>query len=284
MTLTKRIVQFMLFAGMSCLALMPRQILANDVSRSLQWALNTAPPFHIVSGPYRNQGICDSLMLAVESALPAYKPQRSLMPQTRIGMMFERDVNQCFPCMIHRDNDPELRTLLSEPTHTYQPHGIITRPEVAQQLRELYGDPVPLRKLLASNDFRLGQPAGRQYGSLQSILNAYEGDDSYRVIRTGEHATTAILEMILAKRIHYTIDYHSLLRYHQKNHQGELEFVQLQENQGQFVLGAIGCTNNTWGREVIAEINANISTIRQDPRFLQSLNLWFENQASLLDY
>lgn len=284
MTLTKSIAQFTIFAGMLCLVLMPRQILANDVSRSLQWALNTAPPFHIVAGPYRNQGICDSLMLAVESALPDYEAQRSLMPQTRIGMLFDRDVNQCFPCMIHRNNGPELRTVLSEPTHTYQPHGIITRPEIARQFRETYGEPVPLKALLASNDFRLGQPAGRQYGTLQPILDAYEGDDSYRVIRTGEHATTAILEMILAERIHYTIDYHSLLQYHRKNHQGDLEFLQLEENQGLVVLGAIGCTNNDWGRGVIADINANISTIRQDPRFLQSLNLWVDNPASLLDH
>lgn len=284
MTLTKSIVQFTVIAGMSCLALMPRQLLANDVNRSLQWALNTAPPFHIVSGPYRNQGICDSLMLAVESALPEYESQRTLMPQTRIGMLFERDVNQCFPCMIHRDNAPELRTLLSKPTHTYQPHGIIARPGVVRQLRETYGEPVPLKALLASNDFRLGHPAGRQYGTLQPILDAYEGDNSYRVIRTGEHATTAILEMILAERIHYTIDYHSLLRYYQKSHQGELEFIEILENQGQMVLGAIGCTNNEWGRSVIADINANMSTIRQDSRFRQSLDLWFENQASLFDY
>lgn len=168
--------------------------------------------------------------------------------------------------------------------YTYQPHGIIARPDVARQLRETYGEPVPLKELLASNDFRLGHPAGRQYGTLQPILDAYEGDNSYRVIRTGEHATTAILEMILAERVHYTIDYHSLLRYYQKSYQGELEFIEILENQGQMVLGAIGCTNNDWGRGVIADINANMSTIRQDSRFRQSLDLWFENQASLFDY
>ncbi|MCC5880575.1 MAG: ABC transporter substrate-binding protein [Idiomarina sp.] len=283
MQFEKRIASFILFAGMIYLAVMPRQLLANDVTRSLQWALNTAPPFHIVDGIYRDQGICDTLMSAVEAALPDYPTERRLMPQTRIGMLFEREVDQCFPCMIYQENTASAQTWFSQPTHMYQPHGIIARPDVARQLRETFGEPVPLRKLLADNDFRFGYPAGRQYGTLQPILNAYEGDNSYRLIRTGEHATTAILEMILAGRIHYTIDYHSLLRYHQRTAQGELEFVRIEENEGQIVLGAIGCTNSEWGRQVISDINHNLSTIQQDPGFMQSLKLWFEGRSSLID-
>lgn len=281
MTIVSRIVSGIALAGVLLLVLMPRQALANDMQRILHWALNTAPPFHIVDGSYQDQGICDSLMSAVEDALPAYTPQRSLMPQTRIGVLFERNTNQCFPCMIHRPNRAQDSVYMSQPTHVYQPHGIITRPDVAVRMREQFGDPVPLYKLLESNEFRLGHPAGRRYGELQPLLDLHESDNSYRVIRTGEHATVAILEMIEAGRIHYTIDYHALLRFHQRTAREELVFVELAENQGQQVQGAIGCTNNEWGRQVIADIDRNMSLIRQDPRFLQSLELWFDGKASL---
>lgn len=262
-----------------------------DTARSINWAINTAPPFHIVDGTYRNQGICDGLMQAVEDTLNDYQVSRTLMPQTRIGLQFQRNVNQCFPCMIYRpniptpdiptENDSTENAWLSQPTHRYAPHGIITTPAHATTMREHFGNPVSLARVLESNDFRLGHPAGRRYGLLQSVLDGHEGDNNYRVIRTGEHATTAIIEMILASRIDYTIDYHSLLSYHQKTASGALEFVPLAENHDTQVLGAIGCTNNAWGREVIAAIDANLNTIRQHPAFLHSLSLWFEDDAHI---
>lgn len=269
--------------GVSLLLTTPGYATANDIQRSIYWSLNTAPPFHITNEPYRNQGICDSLMQAVENALPDYTTERQLMPQTRIGVRFRRNENQCFPCMIHQPNNDNAAAWFSNPTHTYTPHGIITRPETAARLREEFGNPVSLSKLLQSNEFRFGQPASRRYGELQTVLDSYENDDSYRVIRTGEHATTAILEMILADRIQYTIDYEALLNYHQRTASGQLEFVNIKENMGQQVVGAIGCTNNPWGRHLIEQINQNMSIIQQDANFQQSLNLWLNDLASLPD-
>lgn len=276
-----RIAYWLCVASVVNITMMPRYGLADDIQRTLNWAINTAPPFHIVQGAYQDQGICDALMHAVEDTLPNYQTSRTLMPQTRIGVMFERDTNQCFPCMIYRPYDAQQRTVLSAPTHRYQPHGIIALPRVAARMREQFGDPVPLHLLLESNDFRFGQPAGRQYGALQPLLNLHEGTSSYRVLRTGEYATVAILDMILAGRIDYTLDYHTLVRYHQRTGQGELEFVEVAETQGQHVLGAIGCTNNAWGRDMIATINQNIDEIRQHPTFLQSLGLWFDSPAAV---
>ncbi|RUO32528.1 ABC transporter substrate-binding protein [Aliidiomarina soli] len=273
-----------LLLGMSLLLSVSQagqQLSQSQQSYSLHWALNTAPPFHIVEGPYQGQGICDSLMLAVEDALPERRMSRIVMPQTRIGVQFERNVNQCFPCMIHRANSMAAPTWFSDPTHTYQPHGIITRPETAARLRQLFGDPVVLEELLQSNDYRLGHPAGRRYGELQNLLDMHEGQSSYRVIRTGENATTAVLEMILAGRVDYTIDYQGLLAYHQRTSGDPLEFIEIAETSGEHVIGAIGCTNNAWGRALINEINQQLTDIRRDPRFMESLRLWSESSVQI---
>lgn len=258
---------------------MPPVSSANDMQSNLHWALNTAPPFHIVEGPYRNQGFCDGLMQAVEKTLPDRHYSQALMPQTRIGVLFERDFNQCFPCMVHRPNSDDQRVYMSEPTHTYQPHGIITRPDIAEQLTAQFGDPLVLQQLLESNEYRLGHPAGRQYGTLQSLLDLHEGDNSYRVVRTGEHATVAILDMIHAGRVDYTIDYKPLVTFYERTEQRPLAFIEIAETEGQLVHGAIGCTNNVWGRSVIQDINQHMDTIRRHPDFVHGLSLWFEEGA-----
>lgn len=246
-----------------------------STTRQINWSLNTAPPFHILYGDYQNQGICDSLMDIVDEKLPGYGSSRMVMPQTRIGQQFEREEDLCFPCMIKQADNQY--TVFTKPTHLYFPHGIITSAEKAPQIREQFGDPVQLAKLLASNNFRLGHPSGRRYGSLQPVLDAYEGDNSYRLLRTGENATVAILAMIKSGRVDYTIDYKSLKTFDDRTSSGNLKFLRIAENEGELVSGAIGCTNNEWGRQVVDNINRALPDIQQDPRFLQTLGLWFAN-------
>lgn len=256
-------------------ALSISQAIARPGAEHITWVLNTAPPFHIVGGNYQNQGFCDALMDAVDDALPEYSSSQLVMPQTRIGLQFERNQNQCFPCMIHRSNSDSATHVFTQPTHIYRPHGIITTPANATRMKLLFGDPVPLSSLLQRNDFTLGHPAGRRFGALQPILDAYEGDDSYRLLRTGEYATNAILQMIKSGRIDYTIDYASLHEYDRRTASSELEFVQIAETQGQYVYGAIGCTNNSWGQQVVRDINTAMADIHQNAGFMQSLRLWF---------
>ncbi|RUO23991.1 ABC transporter substrate-binding protein [Aliidiomarina minuta] len=219
-------------------------------------------------------------MDVVDEKLPEYGSSRVVMPQTRIGLQFEREQNLCFPCMIKQPDNAQA--VFSESTHLYFPHGIITTTEKAIQIREEFGEPVRLAQLLASNNFRLGHPSGRKFGDLQPILDAHEGDDSYRLLRTGENATVAILSMIKLGRIDYTIDYKSLKTFDDRTSNGSLEFLNIAENEGQLVSGAIGCTNNEWGRQVIEDINQALPGIRQDPLFLQTLQLWFANHDNYM--
>ncbi|MGX5914715.1 ABC transporter substrate-binding protein [Aliidiomarina sp. Khilg15.8] len=258
-------------------ALSISQAIARPGAEHITWVLNTAPPFHIVGGNYQGEGFCDALMDAVDEAMPQYNSSQLVMPQTRIGLQFERNQNQCFPCMIHRTNSDGATHVFTEPTHLYRPHGIITTAQNATRMKILFGDPVRLSSLLQRNDFTLGHPAGRAFGALQPILDAHEGDDSYRLLRTGEYATTAILQMIKSGRIDYTIDYASLHEYNNRTSNGDLVFVEIAETQNQYVYGAIGCTNNSWGQQVVRDINAAMADIHQNASFIQSLRLWFPN-------
>ncbi|TRW48442.1 ABC transporter substrate-binding protein [Aliidiomarina halalkaliphila] len=253
-----------------------------DEPLHIHWAVNTAPPFHVVSGPLQGEGICDVLMDAVDARLPDITTQRSILPQTRIRQQFERDENRCFPCMIYRPHAAR-NAVFTEPTHFYYPHGIITTAARAAEIRERFGDPVSLTRLLREGDYRYGYPSGRVYGELQPVIDAV-APESYRIVHTGENATMAILAMIKAGRIDFTIDYQILRTFDQYFSGNQLAFIEIEETSGSHVLGAIGCTDNEWGRMVTERINQVLPEVRQDPEFLRVLNRWFEDKPEQAPY
>ncbi|MCC5854180.1 MAG: hypothetical protein JJU10_00670 [Idiomarina sp.] len=219
--------------------------------------------------------MCDALMHAVESALPLVSFETVVMPQTRIGVQMERAQNVCFPCMIYTGTEHE-RVYMTRPTHWYPPHGVITTPELAEQLTRKFGNPIRLTELLQNSHYRFGYPDGRRYGQLQPVLDEF-ANDGYRVVRTGEHATVALLAMIRAGRIQYTIDYPQLVEYDQRISQQALTFIPISEIEGHMILGAIGCTKGDWGAHMIEQINAALPDVHDNAAFLENLAMWFNS-------
>ncbi len=254
----------------------------NDVN-TINWVINTAPPFHIVSGPLAGQGICDALIDVVDAQLPELGTQRFVLPQTRIRKQFERDVDQCFPCMIYRPTPAD--TIQTEPTHFYYPHGIITTKDKATVMQARHGNPVRLASLINDRDFRFGYPDGRHYPAVQSIVDKAVQSDITRVAHTGDNATVAILAMIKMDRIDYTLEYQIVHNFDIADSGSDnLVFLEIAETQGRHVLGAIGCTNTEWGRAVVQKINSVLPAVRQHPEFLQVLGLWFNDSAGSEHY
>lgn len=254
----------------------------SDISE-LNWVINSAPPFHIVNGKLSGQGICDVLMDVLDEQLPHLSSKRQILPQTRIRQQFQREVDQCFPCMIYRPTPGD--TIQSEPTHFYYPHGLITTQQKAVIMQARHGNPVRLASLITDQNFRFGYPDGRHYPALQTIIDQAVQNDITRIAYTGENATVAILSMIKKGRIDYTLDYQILQNFDAAEHgDTPLVFLEIAETQGQFVLGAIGCTNTEWGRAAVAHINSVLAQVRKHPRFLAVLDLWFNDHPELGSY
>lgn len=244
-------------------------------SRVIHWAINDAPPFHVLHGEYQRHGVCDVLTRVVHRYLPEQQASYLQMPQPRISQALDNKEPVCFPCMIYKP-EGEARAVYSSPTHFYYPHHIITSAATAKTLRAVYGEPVSLEKLLDDPRFRLGYPAGRRYGVLQPLLNEH---DPY-LARAGTGGAVAILHMISSGRLDYTIDYPIVANYFQRLYNRSMVTLQIAENNQQPVAGAIGCANNAWGHSKIAEINRVITQIRQDPELLEVLQLWHSNYQS----
>ena len=241
----------------------------------ITWAINTAPPFHIIDGEYKQQGLCDVLIDTVHRYLPQLKRQRDILPHPRIGRALERSENLCFACMIAKPQG-EQGSYYSEPTHSYTPHQIIANAKAASRIKQKYSLPVPLADLLADEQFNFGYPAGRRYGVLQPFIEGQDNRPGNRLVRSGDNGPVAILQMINSERLDYTVDYSMIARYYQLTTEQQLSLLPIAENHQQPVAGAIGCSNNDWGRNLIRQINQVMPQIRQDAEFQQSLQFWLQ--------
>lgn len=240
----------------------------------IQWAINDAPPFHILNGPYQNQGICDALIAAVHRALPEVRASVWVMPQPRISQALQAKTSVCFPCMIYREHHNDYATF-TQPTHIYEPYQILTRTQLVSDLVNHVGQPITLGSLLAQPQYRFGYPAGRRYAELQLLLDKYPPF----LARPGEGGAVAILQMIHADRLDYTIDYPIIANYFNLTRQGNISRLPIPEQQQDHIPGAIGCANTDWGQQVITLIDSVMPKVRQDPAFLDVLNLWSGTDA-----
>lgn len=241
----------------------------------LTWAINDAPPFHIVSGDYQGMGVCDALIRSVSSKLTQYRHELVQLPQPRIGLLLDRDVPLCFPCMIHKP-EGESRALYSDPTHYYKPHGIITSRNKAQQLRDRYGAVIPLAEVFADNRWRFGHPAGRRFGPLQLLIEHAEEHSRHSFSLSGDRGPMAVMAMVAADRLDFTIDYTMVMNFFNLHHHAQLELLPIAESGQQSVVGAIGCTNNAWGQQVTDAINEVLPEVKNDPDFKRALQLWMQ--------
>lgn len=248
---------------------------AKAEERSITWALNVAPPFHVLDGLQAGKGMCDVLMQTVEHFLPEVSFFSQVMPQTRVGLHFEQSRNVCFPCMIKTpDHRPDV--IQSEPTHVYPPHGVITSERMAARIIRRHGNPVSLDGLLEDKQFRLGFPTGRRFGEIHHLIEKHY-EERELILISGENATLATLDLVQAGGLAYTIDYSSLITYYSEHVGGDLVFLPIEENQGDYVLGAIGCTNNEWGKQAIDTINRSLPEVRNHAPFMDNLQLWFRH-------
>lgn len=248
-----------------------------DQGADIIWAINTSPPFHISQGNYQGEGICDVLVDVMQTELPHLSQQIRKLPARRITLLMKRERNLCFPCLI-KNSSYNAEFNYTETTHQYPPHGIIAHASAAQRISDQFGTPVSFEALVQDSRFRFAQPIERRYGSLQPLVEKHlVGQSHYRIV-TGDNAHVNLMTMMLNHRVDYTLDYEMIKRFYdadQINETGEeLVFLPIAEYQGKIIDGAIGCSNNDWGKRAAAELNSAIGRLQSNARFQQALDRW----------
>lgn len=237
---------------------------------SVVWTTTDAPPFHILSGKYAGQGVCDVLIKDITERLPQFEHELLQLPQARMDKMLRSGEPLCFPCLIRKSSEDEF--IYSDAINIRQPHRLILNPSSYQAIKAQYGEPVSLTRLLADEHFRFGYPLGRKYGSLQPLIDEH-GVAGYNKLSLP--VEKSVPELVSMERLDYSIDYEMVANYYRRVKGKTLYLLKIEENYGQEITGAVGCTNSDWGQRAITAINRVLPEVLESSAYRQSLHFWF---------
>ncbi|MDG6096561.1 hypothetical protein EXU34_03780 [Alteromonas sp. ZYF713] len=239
----------------------------------IRWIKNPSPPFHILDGHHAGYGICDVLVDKINARLSPLDTTIDVYPQSRINRLIEGTENLCFPCMIKRQ-DTE-RFVYSKKTTVYPPLGIILRKELLADLYPTSPETLSLTELLNNDSLIFGFAGARRFpDELQSAIDAHKDGDNV-IALPGVLGPLRLLKQIDFERIHYTLDYPGVLRYFAiKENNQSLTYMLTTEYGEQPVYGAIGCTNNAWGKRAVKAIDSVLDEVIADPEYRENQTFW----------
>ena len=239
----------------------------------IRWIKNPSPPFHILDGHHAGYGLCDVLVDKINARLSPLDTTIDVYPQSRINRLVEGTENLCFPCMIKR-KDTE-RFVYSKTTTVYPPLGIILRKKLLAELYPTPPETLSLAELLNNDSLIFGFAGARRFpDELQSAIDAHKDDDNVLAL-PGVLGPLRLLQQIDFERIHYTLDYPGVLRYFAiKENNQSLTYMLTKEYGEQPVYGAIGCTNNAWGKRAVKAIDSVLDEVIADPEYRENQTFW----------
>lgn len=268
------------------LSLFPLAALSQDIT----WLKIDAPPFSIAQDEGQS-GICDLLIDELVARTPNYNHKVITLPQLRLRAFFEQGQNVCAPCLIKRTNTPVVRFSVS--TNVYPQLSVISTEEKKSSLTQKHQDPIALQSLFADKDFRYGQAKGRKYTHwVQGLLDNIKDNDTVSFNYRSTDQAAVLGDMLINNRIDYGIDYPFIADYYNKlKGKDVLASTRILGTENEFVLGAIGCSEQAPGQfaqSFLNEINTIlVNDILPSEKYRQHQNSWlghyFSNYFQLYD-
>lgn len=256
---------------------------ANVAPTKIQWLLNDAPPFFILTGEHKNQGICDVTLDYLKKALPEIEHDELVLPHTRLGKVLDDGAMACFPCMIKRGQGTK-RAIYSNPTVVYPPHVLVATDNFFKKNDFHQLDNLSLQELLKNHNFILAKHGGRKFGIvLDEVLQRYSDKADELILRNEGRSTTSILEMLRLGRADFSIEYPAIVNYYNVAQTEPLQTIKIHENHDTPVAGAIGCSTSApdnFAQRALHEINAALTQIVMDKTYQQRVTQWFNTDET----
>ena len=239
---------------------------------AITWAVNPAPPFHIFEGKYALQGIGDVMLNSIIAHMPEAEHTIVRLPHSRISKSVDADLNLCFPCLIKRSQSNKW--VYSKANVEYLPLGVIAHPDTIASFLDSNGR-VSFRQLVENSQLTFAKPVARKYPDVvQTIVENAKGNPRYETI-AGADSAVRVLHQLEYGRIDFTLEYPAILNYFNSvEKESKLKYYYTTELGETPIPGAIGCTNNAWGENVIEHVNEALESIVDTPDYRASQGVW----------
>lgn len=232
----------------------------------LFWLVRDLPPFTILEGPEKGQGVIDQLLPRLIAQMPEYDHSIVRVNRARgIQMLQDRNSFTCDPTLLWTPERAEY-VRFSMPSLGVLSGGLVVRKD-SQALVEPYLDDqqVDLHALLSKTLLQLGVVAERSYGTqIDAILRQLP--DTVLNRHYGNDATANLLQMQQLGRLRLVLGYWHEVRYLVQHQGGSVDDYRFYPVQGvkRFQFLHVGCSDSELGRAAIAHIDQLLPVLRQE--------------------
>ncbi|WP_085587606.1 MULTISPECIES: TIGR02285 family protein [unclassified Pseudomonas] len=230
------------------------------------WLVRDLPPFTILEGPEKGQGVIDQLLPLLIRQMPEYDHSILRVNRAR-GIQMLQDLNSftCDPTLLWTPERAEY-VRFSVPSLGVLSGGLVLRKDSEALVAPyLDGQEVDLHALLSKTPLKLGVVAERSYGTqIDAILRQLPDTAFSR--HYGNDATANLLQMQQLGRLRMVLGYWPEVRYLVEQQGGALTDYRFHPVQGvnRYQFLHVGCSNSELGREAIAHIDQLLPALRRD--------------------
>lgn len=232
----------------------------------LFWLVRDLPPFTILEGPEKGQGVIDQLLPLLIRQMPEYDHSVIRVNRARgIQMLQDPKSFTCDPTLLWTPERAEY-VRFSVPSLGVLSGGLVLRKDSEALVAPyLDGQEVDLHGLLSKAPLKLGVVAERSYGTqIDAILRQLPDTAFSR--HYGNDATANLLQMQQLGRLRMVLGYWPEVRYLVEQQGGALADYRFHPVQGvnRYQFLHVGCSNSELGREAIAHIDQLLPALRRD--------------------
>lgn len=257
-------------------------LLAYSVAQArdtIVWASLDFPPWMILQGKYRGQGVWDLLFKEIQAQLPDYDHQVVEMNNVRFEQLAAASVNVC---KVYYFKTPERERLLyfSRPATVFLSNHVVMRREKARLLG--FPERISLRQLMQDARFDGSMIEGRSYGALS--------DQAIRSLKGRAHlhsnvtSNQSLYEFLLLGRTDYILEFPAVRTYFENTLVVHPDLVNIAiEEAAAYNITYVTCVRNLWGSRIIARINPILRHFVSTPAYRAAMLRWYQpaDQAQL---
>ncbi len=244
---------------------------------TVTWMEAEMPPFFIQNGPMKDQGYGDVISGILQERLTGYDHEEVVTNVTRHFYKFKQGEKVC-SVGLFRTPEREKFIHFSIPS-------FLTLPVVLIINKEHWPDfdnrnVIRLQELLTRKNLTIGLAKDRSYGPVvDQLLDQHKGSQ-FLVEVAGPALTLNLFKMLMLNRLGGIIGLpeEALYQADQLGIRDRIMTLTIEENQHDQDnwLSSVGCSNNEWGRAIIAEINRILLAERPTDRYRAAYERWLD--------
>ena len=270
-----------MLAAMAVMALIlfpwASRVMARD---SVIWLEAEMPPYFIQSGPLQEQGYGDIISDILQERLTDYDHEEMVTNVTRHFYKFKQGEKVC-SVGLYRTPEREEFIHFSIPSFLTLPAVIIINKDQWQKFGNR--DSIRLEEILNNKELTIGLAKDRSYGqAVDQILGRHTGSKDIVEI-AGQELSLNLFKMLMLNRVNGLIGLPEEALFHaeQMGIRDRILTLTIEENQQGYDawISSVGCSNNEWGRTIIAEINRILLTERPTSRYRTAYERWLDSNS-----